>query len=140
MFNLFKRKDAVIESLISTIDSCKTIAPSDVQEVSDSLFDSLARAVRSKWTNEHRANYRDQIQAGESPEAFIYNFIIHACGDKLESGDYHIYLGVLNYEGDLYRQLLEHSIATMVSRGEYTKAWATKNLYNPIINGIREIG
>ena len=140
MFNFFKRKDETVDVLIERIEQCKKSAPEEVRHISDPLFDSLSGTVKSQWTSEHIANYKAQIQAGESHEAFIYNFIIHACGDRLESGRYHVYRGVLNSEGHLYLQLFEHAITTMIEKGEYTKEWANENLRGPVLKGIKEMG
>lgn len=141
MFSFFKRKhEIVVRDLLESIELCKRSTPEAIRQVSDSLFDSLSGAVKSQWTSEHIANYKAQIQAGESHEAFIYNFIVHTCGDKLESGRYHIYRGVLNSEGHLYLQLFEHAITTMIEKGEYTKEWADENLRHLVLNGIKEMG
>lgn len=140
MFSFFKRKDGIVRDLLERIERCKQSAPEAVQQISDPLFDSLSSAVKSQWTSEHIATYKAQIQAGESHEAFIYNFIIHACGDRLESGICHVYHGVLNSEGHLYLQLFEHAITAMIGRGEYTKEWADENLRRPVLNGIKEMG
>lgn len=140
MFSFFKRKDETVRVLLEKITSCKLSAPEEVRYLSDPLFDSLSDAVKSKWTNEHIANYKAQIQAGEQHEALIYNFIVHTCADRLESGRYHVYRGVLNMEGHLYLQLFEHAISTMIERGGYTKEWADENLRRPVLKGIKEVG
>lgn len=140
MFNFFKRKDETVRILLERIAGCKLSAPEEVRHLSDPLFDSLFDAVKSKWTTEHIANYKAQIQAGESHEAFIYNFIVHSCADKLESGRCHVYRGVLNMEGRLYLQIFEHAISTMIEKGGYTKEWADENLRHPVLNGIKEVG
>ncbi|MEW6325159.1 MAG: hypothetical protein AB1515_07205 [Nitrospirota bacterium] len=114
--------------------------PTEVKQVADPLFASLSRSVKSEWKNEHVTHYKTEIRNGERHEAFIYNFIVHACGDRLESGRYHIYRGVLNFEGDLYRQLFEHSINTMISSGEYSKEWADEHLRFSVYKGIKEAG
>lgn len=140
MFSFFKRKDEIVSVLLERIAGCKLSILEEVRHLSDPLFDSLSDAVKSKWTNEHIANYKGQIQAGESHEAFIYNFIVHACADRLESGRYHVYRGVLNMEGHLYLQLFEHAISSMIEKGEYTKEWADENLRRPVLMGIKEVG
>lgn len=140
MFSFFKRKEQIVVDLLERIERCKQSAPEAVRQISDPLFDTLSDVVKSKWTSEHIANYKAQIQAGESHEAFIYNFVVHACGDRLESGRYHVYRGVLGIEGQLYRQLFEHAITAMIEKGEYTKEWADENLRRPVLKGIKEMG
>ena len=140
MFNFFKRKDETVRTLLERITSCKLSTPNEIRHLSDPLFDTLYDIVKSKWTSEHITNYKNQIQAGESHEAFIYNFIVHACADRLESGQYHVYRGVLGMEGRLYMQFFEHAISTMIEKGEYTKEWADENLRRPVLKGIKEMG
>jgi hypothetical protein len=140
MFSFFKRKDEIVLDLLERINRCKQSVPEAVRQISDPLFNSLFGAVKSKWTNEHIANYKAQIQAGESHEAFIYNFVVHTCGDRLESGRYHIYRGILSFEGQLCQQLFEHAITAMIEKGEYTKEWADENLRRPVLMGIKEMG
>lgn len=140
MFSFFKRKDKIIGDLLEKIESCKQASPEAVRQISNPMFDSLASAVKSQWTNEHIANYKAQIQTGESHEAFIYNFIVHTCGDRLESGTHHVYRGILNSEGHHYLRLFEHAIAAMIDKGEYTNEWADENLRRPVFNGIKEMG
>jgi len=140
MFGLFSRKDELIIQLLAKLEEAKRAAPTEARQVSDPLFDQLAGTIKTKWASEHIANYRNKIQDGESHEAFIYNFIVHATGDKLESGRYHLYRGILSPEGRLYQQLFEHAINTMVSAGGYTKEWADNNLRAPVYKGIKEFG
>lgn len=140
MFSFFKRKDETVRVLLERIVICKISTPDEIRQLSDPLFDTLSDAVKFKWTREHIANYKAQIQAGESHEAFIYNFITHACADKLETGRYHVYRGVLNMEGHLYLQLFEHAISTMIEKGGYTKEWADENLRRPVLSAIKELG
>lgn len=140
MFSFFKKKDETVGILLQRIEQCKQSAPVWSKNISDPLFDSLSAAVKSQWTSEHINNYKSQIQAGESHEAFIYNFIIQSCGDILESGSYHIYRGVLSSEGKLYLQLFEHAISTTIERSEYKSEWANENLRRPVLNGIKEMG
>lgn len=140
MFSFFKRKEKIVVDLLERIDHCKQCSPESLRHISDPIFDLLSGAVKSKWTAEHIANYKAQIQAGESHEAFMYNFVIHTCGDRLESGRYHVYRAALSPEGRLYQQLFEHAITTMIEKGEYTKEWADENLRRPVLKGIQEIG
>lgn len=140
MFGLFKRKDPVISDLLAKIEQCKQIVPAETCQIAGALFDALSAAVRNQWTSEHIKNYQEQIRAGESHEAFIYNYIVHTCGNKLESGNYHVYRGVLDDEGKEYLHLFEHAISTMIANGGYTAKWAEQNLRLPVLNGIKEMG
>lgn len=140
MLGLFKRKDPAVDDLLERIAQCKAAVPTETHMVADPLFDTLAKVVSREWKKEHLENYKTEVAAGGKPEVFIFNYIVHVCGDRLESGRYHIYRGVLNMQGKLYQQLFEYSIATMISAGEYTKEWANENLRNPVYKGVQEVG
>lgn len=140
VFGLFKRKDETIVQLLTEIDRVARTVPAGIQQVSTPIFARLTQEVKTKWIGENIATYKALIQQGQSHEAFIYNFVVNAAGDKLESGDFHIYRGVLNYNGGLYKQLFEHCINTMVSAGVYTKEWASENLRDPVYEGIKDVG
>ena len=140
MFGLFKKKDETILKLLETINRCKVGVPDELQIVSNPLFDTLSGSVKHRWKKRDIANYKSMIQLGESPEAFIYNFIVHRCADRLESGSYHVYRGVLSGIGQLYLRLFEHAISIMVAKGEYTQQWADDNLRYPVQKEIKEVG
>jgi len=140
MFGIFKRKDPIVQDLLDRIAQCKTAEAESAKHLSDPLFDTLAKTVSSQWKPEHLANYKAEISYGGKHEAFIYNFIVQVVGDRLESGNYHVYRGVLNFEGKLYQQIFEHAINTMTASGEYTKEWADESLRAPVYKGIKEVG
>jgi hypothetical protein len=140
MFGLFKKKEAVVDALLERIRGCESAVPAEVRMVSDPLFETLAKTVSGQWKKEHLENYRRELQSGSSHEAFIYNFVVHASANNLESGNYHVYRGVLSFKGTLYKQLFEHAINTMIAKGEYTKEWADENLREPTYKGIKGVG
>lgn len=140
MFGLFKRTDPTTEALIERIEQCKAQTPTETKPVADPLFDTLVNTVMRQWKAEHLANYKAEIARGGKHEAFIFNFVVHVCGDKLESGKHHVYRGVLNAEGRLYQQLFEHAINSMTASSEYSKEWADENLRKPVYKGIKEAG
>lgn len=140
MFGLFKRKDPIVEILLQRIEQCKQSTPAELKQIADPLFNTLAKTVSNQWKDEHLENYKLEIEAGGKHEAFIYNFIVQVTGDRLESGNNHVYRGVLDFQGNLLKQLFEHSIDTMSSSGEYTKEWADENLRAPVYKGIKEAG
>ena len=140
MFGLFKKKTGAIEVLLAKIDECKGLAPENTKNLAGNMFDALSNAVRNQWTKEHIKNYEGQIAQGETHEAFIYNYVVHTCGNILESGKVHVYRGVLNDEGRQYLELFNHAINRMISLGGYSKDWAEANLHAPVMKGISEMG
>lgn len=140
MFGLFNRKVPEVEMLLNKIDAAVRRLPTDLAPVGEPLLKQLANTVKIQWKDDHRRNYAKQINEGEMHEAFIYNFVVHAVGNKLESGRYHAYRGVLNEEGHQYKRLFEHAIDTMIDMEGYTAEWAQANLREPVYKSIREAG
>jgi hypothetical protein len=140
MFGFFKKQDKVISDLLRIIEQCRSDSPEEVKQIADPLFLSLSTTIEKQWKTEDIKNYKSQIESGEKHEAFIFNFIIHSTANTLESGRCHVYRGVLNTQGSLYKQLFEHSIETMISKNEYTKEWADINLRASVYKGIKEAG
>jgi|CXWL01.1.fsa_nt_gi hypothetical protein len=140
MFGFLKKKSAEVSVLLERIELAQQVVPDELKHLSAPLLESLSSTVNTKWEQEHIDNYVAQVRAGESHEAFIYNFLVHSVADKLESGHYHVYRGVLALEGMQYKALFEHVINTMVARGGYTQEWADENLRKVVYKGIKEIG
>lgn len=138
--NLVTRRPSEIQELLEKIEVARHAVPRDLAYLSNPLLDALRSAVNSRWKPEHIESYITQIRAGETAEAFIYNFIVHSVGDKLESGHFHVYRGVLGDEGRQYLALFEHAINTMIGFGTYTEQWADEQLRAPVLKGIKEMG
>lgn len=139
MFGFPKKKFNEVTELLDKIEVVRRGVPGELIHLSGPLLDLLLETVK-KWKQNHVDDYAAQVRGGESHEAFIYNYLVHATADKLESGHYHVYRGVLGMEGMQYKSLFEHAINTMVARGGYTKEWADKNLRETVSKGIKEIG
>jgi len=139
MFGFPKKKFNEVTELLDRIEVVRRGVPGELIHLSGPLLDLLLETVK-KWKQNHVDDYAAQVRGGESHEAFIYNYLVHATADKLESGHYHVYRGVLGMEGMQYKSLFEHEINTMVARGGYTKEWADKNLRETVSKGIKEIG
>lgn len=140
MFGFLKKKSAEVIVLLERIELAQQAVPDELKHLSAPLLESLSSTVKTKWKQEHIDNYVAQVRAGESHEAFIYNFLVHSVADKLESGHYHVYRGVLALEGMQYKAFFEHAINTMVARGGYTQEWADENLRKAVCKGIKEMG
>ena len=133
MFGFPKKKFNEVTELLDKIEVVRRGVPGELIHLSGPLLDLLLETVK-KWKQNHVDDYAAQVRGGESHEAFIYNYLVHATADKLESGHYHVYRGVLGMQ---YKSLFEHAINTMVARGGYTKEWADKNLRETV---SKEIG
>ena len=140
MLSFLRKKPPEIQELLARIDAAIRRLPEEVETLGRPLLQKLAGTIKQQWKTEHEKNYAEQIRQGETHEAFIYNFIVHAVGDQLESGQHHIYRGVLGAVGITYKQLFEHAINTMVEMGGYTQEWANEHLRAAVYKGIKEMG
>jgi len=140
MFGLFKRKPPEVVDLLRRIEAARQAVPAEIADLGTQILGALRRSVETKWKPSDIAAYTEQLRAGEKAEAFIYNFIVHATADRLESGHLHVYRGVLGPEGQRYKALFEHAITTMIAFGTYTEEWADTNLRRAVYKGIREMG
>lgn len=140
MFNCLKRKHTVTEALLNKIEECKSRAPKSTKQLASKMFGDLANAVQNQWTKQHLKNYAAHIAQGETHEKFIYNHIMKACSDALQSGKAHASRGVLGDEGLQHLELFNHAIDRMISLGCYTQEWAEENLRTPVLRKITETG
>jgi hypothetical protein len=143
-FLFFKDKNSNIKKeIINKIEQCKEHLPAEdlfTKDFGIKLCNELIETIKTKWTNEHFKNYENNLNQGELHEGFIYNYLTHSVANKLESGQYHVYRGVLNLEGESLMVLLNHIIERSINLGIYNEVWAKKNLMEPILKNIKEIG
>lgn len=140
MFGFLPKRSAEIGVLLERIELVEQRVPEELRHLAAPLFAELRTTIKNKWKPEHDQNYVAEIRRGETHEAFIYNFLVHSTANRLESGRYHVYRGVLSLEGNQYKALFEHAIDTMIGRGGYTKEWADANLRSAVYNNIKNIG
>lgn len=140
MLSFLRKKPFEIQDLLSKIDDTIHQLPEHLAPLGRPLLQQLAATIKQQWKTEHEKNYVGQIRQGETHEAFIYNFLIHAVGDQLQSGQHHLYRGVLGVVGIQYKRLFEHAINTMVESDGYTQEWANENLRAQVYKAINEVG
>lgn len=123
----------------------KLFAPKEVRAVlgvldeADCRFDCPAfQLVRNIIENAVLTNTNKvakQIREGLSPRQSVYSMIANIAGDHIESGQYHIYRGVLNPMGmgkDLLR-IFDEAVDEMVKIGVVDEEYAEEQK-----KGIRE--
>ena len=76
---------------------------------------------------------------GASPEEYIRGMVYNLCSDRAESGQYHIYRGVLNPEGEEYLKLTRFALKECVAAGDCKQEWADEQL-RIIMNNIQRAG
>jgi hypothetical protein len=140
MFDLFKKRPLEVKELLAKIEEVASTLPPGLTATGQPLLSQLSVTVRNRWSKEHQDNYSQSIRSGEAHEAFIYNFLIQTIADKLESGRFHIFRGVLDDEGRTHKLLFEFAIDTMIENGEYTKQWADANIRAVVSRGIGSVG
>ena len=140
MFGFLRKKPPEIQFLLTNISKAINNLPDDLLSLGKPLLEQLENIVKHKWKPEHEQNYAMQVQQGETHEAFIYNYLVHLAGDQLESGQHHVYRGVLGVLGNQYKCLFEHAIDMMIKSGYYTQDWANTNLRAPVYKGIMSAG
>lgn len=138
--SLRRSQPAEVEDLLARIEAFARSVPEPLRAVSDPALSSLRETISSQWTDKEIAHYVSIAREGHSAESFICNHLVHHTADELESGNHHVYRGVLSGAGNQYRAVFEHAINTMVERGEYTKEWADENLRRPVFETIKRMG
>jgi len=79
------------------------------------------------------------IKSNISPKRTAYSWINNVSGDMLESGEYHIYRGMLNQTGDELLKIFDISTDELVKLGDMDKEKAYKQKEN-IRENIKSIG
>lgn len=129
-----------VASLLERIGSFRDGLPPDVRFTADPILASLHQTVAFEWLEADINNYVRIAREGHSAESFICNHLVHTTANELESGQHHVYRGVLGMVGSQYRALFEYAIRTMVARGEYTDAWATEHLRSAVYDSVKRVG
>ena len=57
-------------------------------------------------------------ESGKSPQVWVYLMICNISGDYAESGQHHIYRGVLNFTGERFRDIYYKALDELVKLGE----------------------
>ena len=82
MFGFPKKKFNEVTELLDKIEVVRRGVPGELIHLSGPLLDLLLETVK-KWKQNHVDDYAAQVRGGESHEAFIYNYLVHATADKL---------------------------------------------------------
>ena len=93
-----------------------------------SEFDCLAfRILQSKLEDDFLASNKEVValvKEGVSPRVQVYNAIANLAGDLVESGEYHVYRGVLNQEGQDLLRLFDTAIDRLAQNGAIDSNYA----------------
>ena len=90
-----------------------------LNEVDQALQNHSFNLVRGHIENiifKHPNDFVDSVNKGKTPREWIYSSIANISGDLLESGQYHLYRGVINPvgPGSGLRKIFDYSIDELV--------------------------
>lgn len=101
----------------------------------------LVKSYVEKSILSNTQHFLDDVRKGRSIRKYVFATIANISGDLVESGQYHIYRGVLNPMGpgeDLLK-IFDSSIDELVILGELDKETAQKEK-DAILKNIRDVG
>ncbi len=80
---------------------------------------TLVRSKIEEFLNKHPNDIVNLIKSGTSPRQWAYSSIANVAGDLLESGQFHIYRGVLNPtgQGPNLLKLYDSAVEELVNMG-----------------------
>jgi len=103
------------------------------------IFDVLiARIMRVLNKNAHE--FEQKVKAGRfNARHYTYSALANLTGDMAESGQYHIYRGVLDDQGQTLLQIFNDSTDYLIENNEITKEFGERQKQQVLIN-IRSVG
>ncbi len=136
VFNHFRDYPKTIAAPKKTLFSALKTAEKELENESFDLIKvHFEKAIRKK-----AKTIMDTIQKNNStPLAWIYGITSNISGNMVESGNYHIYRGVLNEEGQRLLKLFDDSTNKLLDMGMIEKNYAT-NQKNTIRENIKGVG
>lgn len=76
---------------------------------------------------------------GRPVKAFIYSILANRTADIIESGELHVYRGVLGISGELLMEVLEGCVSELVRMGDVSPDSAN-HIMQSVINNIKRAG
>ena len=96
------------------------------------------RETMKVFTDRVHEDYSDKIEQGI--KSWVYNYIMNTAADEMESGNHHVYRGILNMFGEYYQSIFEHGIEKIIDLGECSKEWADEKLRKPVYGRVKTVG
>jgi hypothetical protein len=123
--------DLLEEAKVTLASVNPSLLQDAISEARKSL--TISRQDTDEFIKEIRDNHK-------SIKEWVYTYLINDAADKMESGRYHVYRGVLDFTGEALKDIFEKSIKVMIEMGAYTKEWADKNIRDPVYSSIKKVG
>lgn len=118
----------VVATLDELEDSCPSVVWYDLRQ--DSI--NVLNADRKRTVE-----YFERKKC--KPSEWAITSVFNRCGDCLESGQYHLYRGVLNTEGQEYLKVYQFLESQLLNRGIATQEWLDKNR-SILFSNINSVG
>ena len=136
----FLRKDDV------KLENVRNSEVKEVIEILDEIEEKfetgfgLVRGYIEKGINENTEKFLEVVRKGYSVRKYVYSMIANISGDMIESGEYHIYRGVLNPigPGQNLLRIFDFAVDELVKLGDIDKenAEAQKKAIRENIKGV----
>lgn len=109
------------------------------EKCSSPVWDKIEEKLMSQAEDDIESITETIKDKGGTPEEFIRGMIYNLCSDRVESGKYHIYRGMLNEEGQEYLKITRFILKECVAEGDCPQAWADKQL-SIVMSNIERAG
>ncbi|MBW2618484.1 MAG: hypothetical protein JRC92_06380 [Deltaproteobacteria bacterium] len=129
-------KDSEVVEALAILDEAKNKFGMGFS--ASSAFD-LVRAQVEKIIRSDTKLFLEVVRKGRSVRKYIYYAITYTSGDMLESGQYHVYRGVLSMNGNGLLEIFDGAIDELVKLGGMDKEYAKKEK-NAIRQNIKGVG
>ena len=131
-----------VKEAFDVLDELRILLKTEAQKTGHSIeaFESLYKQIEHVWLSDSKTVV-STIHKGISPRQLAYSAIANLAGDYLESGDYHMYRGVLNPLGlgNDFLNLFDMAVETLLKDGVISEK-DSKEQKQAIRENIRYIG
>ena len=116
----------------------------EILEEATSKFGSAFVLVQQQIEKELRSNskvFLETIKKGRTVQLYVYSMITNEVGDMLESGEFHMYRGVLNpmKGGNTLLKIYDYYIDELITLNDITQEYADDQK-KILRNNINDVG
>ncbi len=81
----------------------------------------------------------EEIFKETDPKIFALSLVANTCGDFCESGEFHIYRGMLNPTGEDFLEMFKDAVKQLILLGGTDEEWYEQNL-TALLKNISSVG
>ena len=85
-------------------------------EFNSDAFQTIRRQIEDAMLRDSK-KVVNQVKEGASPKELVYYAIANFAGDYIESGEYHVYRGILNPTGEDFLRIFDRAVDKLVKIG-----------------------